>query len=79
MEDIDDFHRLDRDEDEDEDEGYMEDAKGKEKDESRRFWCCYLLTSANPKFKDHTYIGFTIDPMRRFDGYIIILNGILDF
>eukprot|EP01128_Nolandella_sp_AFSM9_P006380 TRINITY_DN3262_c0_g1_i1.p1 TRINITY_DN3262_c0_g1~~TRINITY_DN3262_c0_g1_i1.p1 ORF type:complete len:351 (-),score=27.15 TRINITY_DN3262_c0_g1_i1:152-1165(-) len=30
-----------------------------------RFYCCYLLTSLKERCKDHTYIGFTIDPRRR--------------
>ena len=30
-----------------------------------RFYCCYLLTSVNPKYKNHTYIGFTVNPKRR--------------
>lgn len=29
------------------------------------FFGCYLLTSANPEFKNHTYIGFTVNPVRR--------------
>jgi predicted GIY-YIG superfamily endonuclease len=28
-------------------------------------YCCYLLTSANPRFEKHTYIGFTVNPARR--------------
>eukprot|EP01088_Endostelium_zonatum_P022619 TRINITY_DN990_c0_g1_i4.p1 TRINITY_DN990_c0_g1~~TRINITY_DN990_c0_g1_i4.p1 ORF type:complete len:267 (-),score=77.72 TRINITY_DN990_c0_g1_i4:433-1233(-) len=30
-----------------------------------KFYCCYLLTSLNPKYKNHTYIGFTVNPKRR--------------
>ncbi|KAF9594232.1 hypothetical protein IFM89_028889 [Coptis chinensis] len=29
------------------------------------FFACYLLCSLCPRFKDHTYIGFTINPCRR--------------
>lgn len=30
-----------------------------------RFFACYLLTSLCPRFKGHTYIGFTVNPRRR--------------
>ncbi|XP_075515446.1 uncharacterized protein LOC142550087 isoform X2 [Primulina tabacum] len=30
-----------------------------------RFFACYLLTSLSPRFKGHTYIGFTVNPRRR--------------
>ncbi|WJX31219.1 hypothetical protein P8452_19671 [Trifolium repens] len=26
------------------------------------FFACYLLASLNPRFKGHTYIGFTVNP-----------------
>ncbi|CAA0828992.1 Excinuclease ABC- C subunit- N-terminal [Striga hermonthica] len=29
------------------------------------FFSCYLLTSISPRFKGHTYIGFTVNPRRR--------------
>ncbi|KAF9661893.1 hypothetical protein SADUNF_Sadunf19G0116200 [Salix dunnii] len=29
------------------------------------FFACYLLTSLCPRFKGHTYIGFTVNPRRR--------------
>ncbi|KAL7113839.1 hypothetical protein ACP275_04G083800 [Erythranthe tilingii] len=29
------------------------------------FFACYLLTSVCPRFKGHTYIGFTVNPRRR--------------
>lgn len=28
-------------------------------------YCCYLLTSLDPRFKNATYIGFTVNPLRR--------------
>ena len=28
-------------------------------------FCCYLLTSLDPRYKDYTYIGFTVNPLRR--------------
>ena len=28
-------------------------------------FCCYLLTSLNERFKNATYIGFTVNPLRR--------------
>ncbi|XP_045825045.1 uncharacterized protein LOC123917391 isoform X1 [Trifolium pratense] len=33
--------------------------------EGEGFFACYLLTSLNPRFKGHTYIGFTVNPRRR--------------
>ncbi|EPS59593.1 hypothetical protein M569_15212, partial [Genlisea aurea] len=30
-----------------------------------RFYACYLLASLSPRFKGHTYIGFTVNPRRR--------------
>ncbi|XP_061364861.1 uncharacterized protein LOC133308268 [Gastrolobium bilobum] len=29
------------------------------------FFACYLLASVNPRYKGHTYIGFTVNPRRR--------------
>ncbi|XP_044484263.1 uncharacterized protein LOC123210117 [Mangifera indica] len=29
------------------------------------FFACYLLTSLSPRYKGHTYIGFTVNPRRR--------------
>ncbi|KAJ4719167.1 Structure-specific endonuclease subunit SLX1-like [Melia azedarach] len=43
--------------DDDEEEGNQN--KGK------RFFACYLLTSLCPRYKGHTYIGFTVNPRRR--------------
>ncbi|KAI3450258.1 hypothetical protein Pfo_006923 [Paulownia fortunei] len=34
-------------------------------DESGGFFACYLLTSLCPRFKGHTYIGYTLNPRRR--------------
>ncbi|XP_028768877.1 structure-specific endonuclease subunit slx1 isoform X1 [Neltuma alba] len=34
-------------------------------DEAKGFFACYLLVSLNPRFKGHTYIGFTVNPRRR--------------
>ncbi|KAK4274903.1 hypothetical protein QN277_018064 [Acacia crassicarpa] len=34
-------------------------------DETKGFFACYLLASLNPRFKGHTYIGFTVNPRRR--------------
>ncbi|CAN6559265.1 unnamed protein product [Malus baccata var. baccata] len=30
-----------------------------------RFFACYLLSSRSPRYKGHTYIGFTVNPRRR--------------
>ncbi|XP_021716323.1 uncharacterized protein LOC110684215 [Chenopodium quinoa] len=30
-----------------------------------KFFGCYLLTSLSPRFKGHSYIGFTVNPKRR--------------
>ncbi|PIN01962.1 hypothetical protein CDL12_25527 [Handroanthus impetiginosus] len=42
---------------------------GEEEEERRaegaRFFACYLLTSLSPRFKGHTYIGYTVNPRRR--------------
>ncbi|KAK9153427.1 hypothetical protein Sjap_000907 [Stephania japonica] len=44
-------------EEEEEREGEGEAVKG--------FFACYLLCSLSPRFKGHTYIGFTVNPRRR--------------
>lgn len=31
----------------------------------RFFGCCYLLISLSPRYKGHSYIGFTVNPKRR--------------
>ncbi|KAK9940953.1 hypothetical protein M0R45_017585 [Rubus argutus] len=36
-----------------------------EEAEGGRFFACYLLTSRCPRYKGHTYIGFTVNPRRR--------------
>ncbi|KAJ4828916.1 hypothetical protein Tsubulata_008089 [Turnera subulata] len=33
--------------------------------QGKGFFACYLLTSLCPRFKGHTYIGFTVNPRRR--------------
>eukprot|EP00033_Pygsuia_biforma_P004575 GCRY01005017.1.p1 GENE.GCRY01005017.1~~GCRY01005017.1.p1 ORF type:complete len:293 (-),score=21.84 GCRY01005017.1:291-1169(-) len=38
-----------------------------------RFYGCYLLTSLAPRCKNHTYIGFTVNPVRRLKQH----NGML--
>ncbi|KAF6156059.1 hypothetical protein GIB67_010983 [Kingdonia uniflora] len=40
--------------------------EGDQIDEGKEgFFACYLLTSLNPRFKGHCYIGFTVNPRRR--------------
>ncbi|KAL0419289.1 UNVERIFIED_CONTAM: Structure-specific endonuclease subunit SLX1 [Sesamum radiatum] len=40
--------------------------KKKEEEEVKGgFFACYLLTSLCPRFKGHTYIGYTVNPRRR--------------
>ncbi|KAL6292855.1 hypothetical protein ACE6H2_000997 [Prunus campanulata] len=36
-----------------------------EEAEEGRFFACYLLSSRSPRYKGHTYIGFTVNPRRR--------------
>ncbi|KAF5744454.1 putative nuclease [Tripterygium wilfordii] len=36
-----------------------------EEEKGKGFFACYLLTSLCPRFKGHTYIGFTVNPRRR--------------
>ncbi|KAM0051135.1 putative GIY-YIG endonuclease [Helianthus debilis subsp. tardiflorus] len=36
-----------------------------EDDDKSGFFACYLLTSLCPRYKGHTYIGFTVNPRRR--------------
>ncbi|KAK9057511.1 hypothetical protein SSX86_022347 [Deinandra increscens subsp. villosa] len=36
-----------------------------EEDDKSGFFACYLLTSLCPRYKGHTYIGFTVNPRRR--------------
>ncbi|KVI03735.1 hypothetical protein Ccrd_017978 [Cynara cardunculus var. scolymus] len=49
--------------------GEDEDRNGRSQDsedgEKSGFFACYLLTSLCPRFKGHTYIGFTVNPRRR--------------
>lgn len=45
-----------------EDDGRSEDLEDGEKS---GFFACYLLTSLCPRYKGHTYIGFTVNPRRR--------------
>lgn len=50
-------------------EGEDDDRNGRSEDledgEKSGFYACYLLTSLCPRFKGHTYIGFTVNPRRR--------------
>ncbi|OVA12654.1 GIY-YIG nuclease superfamily [Macleaya cordata] len=41
------------------------DEEEEEEEGEKGFFACYLLCSLCPRFKGHTYIGFTINPCRR--------------
>ncbi|GJZ56872.1 structure-specific endonuclease subunit SLX1 [Tanacetum coccineum] len=41
------------------------DSDHEDDDKSGGFFACYLLTSLCPRYKGHTYIGFTVNPRRR--------------
>ncbi|GFP97344.1 structure-specific endonuclease subunit slx1 [Phtheirospermum japonicum] len=41
------------------------DESGEEEGKGAGFFACYLLTSLCPRFKGHTYIGYTLNPRRR--------------
>lgn len=47
------------------DENEREIADDEEGGGNAKFFACYLLTSLCPRFKGHTYIGFTVNPRRR--------------
>ncbi|KAK1428612.1 hypothetical protein QVD17_17451 [Tagetes erecta] len=53
--------------DEDHDDQYRDDDDDvdSEEDDKSGFFACYLLTSLCPRYKGHTYIGFTVNPRRR--------------
>ncbi|KAL8258839.1 hypothetical protein R6Q59_026792 [Mikania micrantha] len=40
-------------------------SEDSEEDDKSGFFACYLLTSLCPRYKGHTYIGFTVNPRRR--------------
>ncbi|KAL2333055.1 hypothetical protein Fmac_014268 [Flemingia macrophylla] len=44
---------------EEEEHSHNEDCEG------NGFFACYLLASLSPRYKGHTYIGFTVNPRRR--------------
>ncbi|KAJ4979668.1 hypothetical protein NE237_010448 [Protea cynaroides] len=47
--------------------GTAEEEEGNETEKGGKpeFYACYLLCSLSPRHKGHTYIGFTINPLRR--------------
>ncbi|KAK9128154.1 hypothetical protein Syun_016951 [Stephania yunnanensis] len=51
------------------DDGEEEDVNNSVEEEgeeaAKGFFACYLLCSLSPRFKGHTYIGFTVNPRRR--------------
>ncbi|XP_004153269.1 structure-specific endonuclease subunit SLX1 homolog [Cucumis sativus] len=47
------------------DEEKEDDEEEERGNEVNGFFSCYLLASACPRFKGHTYIGFTVNPKRR--------------
>ncbi|KAK9125926.1 hypothetical protein Scep_014772 [Stephania cephalantha] len=53
-------------EDDDGEEEDVNNSVGEEGEEAvKGFFACYLLCSLSPRFKGHTYIGFTVNPRRR--------------
>ncbi|KAI3829945.1 hypothetical protein L1987_04077 [Smallanthus sonchifolius] len=48
-----------------EDEYRDQRSEDSEEDDKSGFFACYLLTSLCPRYKGHTYIGFTVNPHRR--------------
>lgn len=48
-----------------EDEARNGRSEDLEEGEKSGFFACYLLTSLCPRYKGHTYIGFTVNPRRR--------------
>ncbi|XP_020212113.1 structure-specific endonuclease subunit SLX1 [Cajanus cajan] len=52
-------------EEEEEEHSHDQNQNQKEGSEGDGFYACYLLASLSPRYKGHTYIGFTVNPRRR--------------
>lgn len=50
---------------EEDDEEEEVEGDSEESENNKGFFACYLLCSNCPRFKGHTYIGFTVNPRRR--------------